>query len=187
SSRSRCSRGKKKSRLSPQSRGGGDAPGFKQPGTPTAGETPPLRLGGAGVQPPPTPPRVGQSMISKPSISFSSQSCEAELGRTPHLWSQKLRMSQVGHSSGAAPTQPPPILWAAMRYGRELRRMSDEFDVALQVLPRPRSAGTASQLHRGSSWKETIQAWLGHKPARDVPRKAPSDCSPPAVEMGPAP
>ncbi|XP_064359839.1 bcl2-associated agonist of cell death-like [Dromaius novaehollandiae] len=33
----------------------------------------------------------------------------------------------------------PPVLWAALRYGRELRRMSDEFQ--LQVLPRPRSLG----------------------------------------------
>ncbi|XP_075795186.1 bcl2-associated agonist of cell death isoform X2 [Pelodiscus sinensis] len=67
----------------------------------------------------------------------------------------------------------PPILWAAMRYGRELRRMSDEFDVALQVLPRPKSAGTTAQMHRGSSWKETLQAWLGHRPARDVPPRSP--------------
>ncbi|XP_074861657.1 bcl2-associated agonist of cell death [Carettochelys insculpta] len=67
----------------------------------------------------------------------------------------------------------PPILWAAMRYGRELRRMSDEFDVALQVLPRPKSAGTTSQLHQGSSWKEILQAWLGHRPARDVPARSP--------------
>ncbi|XP_025049035.1 bcl2-associated agonist of cell death [Alligator sinensis] len=47
--------------------------------------------------------------------------------------------------SAAEPTEPgtpqfrgrsrsaPPVLWAAARFGRELRRMSDEFDVVLQV------------------------------------------------------
>ncbi|TFK11992.1 glycerol-3-phosphate dehydrogenase 1-like protein [Platysternon megacephalum] len=79
---------------------------------------------------------------------------------------------EPGGAFRARSRSAPPILWAAMRYGRELRRMSDEFDVALQVLPRPKSAGTTSQLHRGNSWKETLQAWLGHRPARDVPPRS---------------
>ncbi|XP_040826836.1 bcl2-associated agonist of cell death isoform X1 [Ochotona curzoniae] len=53
----------------------------------------------------------------------------------------------------------PPNLWAAQRYGRELRRMSDEFDGSVQGLPRPKSAGTAMQMRESSSWTRVIQSW----------------------------
>lgn len=53
----------------------------------------------------------------------------------------------------------PPNLWAAQRYGRELRRMSDEFEGSFKGLPRPRSAGTASQMRQSSSWTRFIQSW----------------------------
>uniref|UniRef100_A0A8D0GMW5 Bcl2-associated agonist of cell death n=1 Tax=Sphenodon punctatus TaxID=8508 RepID=A0A8D0GMW5_SPHPU len=67
----------------------------------------------------------------------------------------------------------PPILWAAQKYGRELRRMSDEFHGALQVLPRPKSAGTASQLRRCAGWKETFQNWWRRTPPCDAPPSSP--------------
>ncbi|XP_027711858.1 bcl2-associated agonist of cell death [Vombatus ursinus] len=54
----------------------------------------------------------------------------------------------------------PPILWAARRYGSELRRMSDEFDCTFKGLPRPKSAGTASQMRRSHGWARTFQSWL---------------------------
>ncbi|XP_048217491.1 bcl2-associated agonist of cell death isoform X2 [Perognathus longimembris pacificus] len=53
----------------------------------------------------------------------------------------------------------PPNLWAARRYGRELRRMSDEFDGSFKGLPRPRSAGTATQMRQSSSWTRIFQSW----------------------------
>ncbi|XP_062949476.1 bcl2-associated agonist of cell death [Cynocephalus volans] len=53
----------------------------------------------------------------------------------------------------------PPNLWAAQRYGRELRRMSDEFQGSFKGLPRPKSAGTATQMRQSSSWTRIIQAW----------------------------
>ncbi|XP_028915203.1 bcl2-associated agonist of cell death [Ornithorhynchus anatinus] len=53
----------------------------------------------------------------------------------------------------------PPILWVAQRYGRELRRMSDEFDCTFQGLPRPKSAGTAAQLQRPSGWTRVLRSW----------------------------
>lgn len=53
----------------------------------------------------------------------------------------------------------PPNLWAAQRYGRELRRMSDEFDGSFKGLPRPKSAGTATQMRQNSSWTRIIQSW----------------------------
>ncbi|XP_004618433.1 bcl2-associated agonist of cell death [Sorex araneus] len=54
----------------------------------------------------------------------------------------------------------PPNLWAAQRYGRELRRMSDEFQGSFKGLPRPKSAGTAMQmLQSPTSWTRTFQSW----------------------------
>ncbi|XP_072495061.1 bcl2-associated agonist of cell death [Notamacropus eugenii] len=54
----------------------------------------------------------------------------------------------------------PPILWAARRYGSELRRMSDEFDCTFKGLPRPKSASTASQMRRSHAWTRTLQSWF---------------------------
>ncbi|XP_006149898.1 bcl2-associated agonist of cell death isoform X3 [Tupaia chinensis] len=53
----------------------------------------------------------------------------------------------------------PPNLWAAQRYGRELRRMSDEFEDSFKGLPRPKSAGTATQMRQSSSWTRIFQSW----------------------------
>ncbi|XP_028626983.1 bcl2-associated agonist of cell death isoform X2 [Grammomys surdaster] len=53
----------------------------------------------------------------------------------------------------------PPNLWAAQRYGRELRRMSDEFEGSFKGLPRPKSAGTATQMRQSTSWTRIIQSW----------------------------
>ncbi|XP_051821985.1 bcl2-associated agonist of cell death [Antechinus flavipes] len=61
-----------------------------------------------------------------------------------------------GRSSSA-----PPILWAARHYGSELRRMSDEFHCTFKGLPRPKSAGTASQMRRSHGWTRTFQSWFG--------------------------
>ncbi|XP_025734154.1 bcl2-associated agonist of cell death [Callorhinus ursinus] len=59
-----------------------------------------------------------------------------------------------GRSSSA-----PPNLCAALRYGRELRRMSDEFQGSFKGLPRPRSAGTATQMRQSPSWTRVILSW----------------------------
>ncbi|XP_034146420.1 BCL2 associated agonist of cell death b [Esox lucius] len=48
----------------------------------------------------------------------------------------------------------PPALWAAKRYGRQLRRMSDEFDTWLDKgqMKRVKSAGAAKQMTTSPSW-----------------------------------
>ncbi|XP_076828556.1 BCL2 associated agonist of cell death b [Brachyhypopomus gauderio] len=47
----------------------------------------------------------------------------------------------------------PPILWAAMKYGRQLRKMSDEFDTLLDKgMKRVKSAGVPPQMHSSSGW-----------------------------------
>ncbi|XP_004713564.1 bcl2-associated agonist of cell death [Echinops telfairi] len=53
----------------------------------------------------------------------------------------------------------PPNLWAAQRYGRELRRMSDEFEGSFKGLPRPKSEGTATHMRQSASWTRVIQSW----------------------------
>ncbi|XP_036996060.2 bcl2-associated agonist of cell death isoform X2 [Artibeus jamaicensis] len=69
-----------------------------------------------------------------------------------------------GRSSSA-----PPNLWAAQRYGRELRRMSDEFEGSFKGLPRPKSAGTATQMRQNSSWTRIIQSWWDRNLGRGGP------------------
>ncbi|CAM4520558.1 unnamed protein product [Leuciscus chuanchicus] len=47
----------------------------------------------------------------------------------------------------------PPALWAAKKYGQQLRRMSDEFDILLDKgMKRVKSAGTAPQMRQSPSW-----------------------------------
>ncbi|XP_060888059.1 BCL2 associated agonist of cell death b isoform X1 [Labrus mixtus] len=48
----------------------------------------------------------------------------------------------------------PPALWAAKKYGRQLRRMSDEFDILLDKgeMKKVRSPGPAKQMHHSKSW-----------------------------------
>ncbi|XP_004437605.1 PREDICTED: bcl2-associated agonist of cell death [Ceratotherium simum simum] len=60
----------------------------------------------------------------------------------------------------------PPNLWAALRYGRELRRMSDEFQGSFQGLPRPRSAGIPTQMQQSPSWTRAIQSWWDRNSSR---------------------
>ncbi|XP_063043414.1 BCL2 associated agonist of cell death b [Engraulis encrasicolus] len=49
----------------------------------------------------------------------------------------------------------PPALWAARKYGQQLRRMSDEFDTMLLDkggMKRVKSAGTTRQMRTSFSW-----------------------------------
>ncbi|XP_066107988.1 bcl2-associated agonist of cell death [Saccopteryx bilineata] len=70
----------------------------------------------------------------------------------------------------------PPNLWAAQRYGRELRRMSDEFQGSFKGLPRPKSASTATQMRQKSSWARILQSWWDPNSGRggSAPSQRPS-------------
>ncbi|XP_058636604.1 BCL2 associated agonist of cell death b [Onychostoma macrolepis] len=63
-----------------------------------------------------------------------------------------------GDLVGGDPFRPrsrsaPPALWAAKKYGRQLRRMSDEFDILLDKgMKRVKSAGTTRQMRQSPSW-----------------------------------
>ncbi|XP_075692960.1 bcl2-associated agonist of cell death [Rhinoderma darwinii] len=54
----------------------------------------------------------------------------------------------------------PSSLMVAARYGRELRRMSDEFDKSFTGLPRPKSASAAAQMTENKSFRERILSLL---------------------------
>ncbi|XP_040268306.1 bcl2-associated agonist of cell death [Bufo bufo] len=57
----------------------------------------------------------------------------------------------------------PSSLMVAARYGRELRRMSDEFDQSFTGLPRPKSANAAAEMTRNKSFREMFFSLLRWK------------------------
>uniref|UniRef100_A0A3Q0QNR1 BCL2 associated agonist of cell death b n=1 Tax=Amphilophus citrinellus TaxID=61819 RepID=A0A3Q0QNR1_AMPCI len=47
----------------------------------------------------------------------------------------------------------PPALWAAKKYGQQLRRMSDEFDSLLDKgMKKAKNAGTTRKMHHSKTW-----------------------------------
>ncbi|XP_053305023.1 bcl2-associated agonist of cell death [Spea bombifrons] len=65
----------------------------------------------------------------------------------------------------------PSSLLVAARYGRELRRMSDEFDQTFKGLPRPKSAGAEAQLFGKRNIGEmfmTFWGWRRSKGKKEV-------------------
>lgn len=65
----------------------------------------------------------------------------------------------------------PPNLWKAMRYGRELRRMSDEFDMTIKGFPRPKSAGDADEMKKGGGWTAFFREMFGPNRRKEEPEK----------------
>lgn len=61
----------------------------------------------------------------------------------------------------------PSSLLVAARYGRELRRMSDEFDLSFKGLPRPKSAGAASQLKESKSFTQMFMSFWGRGKSKE--------------------
>ncbi|KAK5876010.1 hypothetical protein CesoFtcFv8_027025 [Champsocephalus esox] len=66
---------------------------------------------------------------------------------------------EVGTPTEGAPFRgrsksAPPALWAAKKYGRQLRRMSDEFDSMLDKgeMKKVRSPGPAKQMPHSKTW-----------------------------------
>ncbi|XP_015272324.1 PREDICTED: bcl2-associated agonist of cell death isoform X2 [Gekko japonicus] len=110
------------------------------------------------------------SLAHTGTTSTGPQELRRRIGSDPPL-PESEPPDEVGTFRGRS-RSAPPILWAAQRYGRELRRMSDEFHGALQKLPRPKSAGTASQMFRTSGWKETLHSWW-RRSSPGLPRSPP--------------
>uniref|UniRef100_A0A8C7F722 Uncharacterized protein n=1 Tax=Oncorhynchus kisutch TaxID=8019 RepID=A0A8C7F722_ONCKI len=84
-------------------------------------------------------------------LRMNSESQAQELqGRGPGVEG----MPTDGASFRGRSQSAPPALWAAKRYGRQLRRMSDEFDTWLDKgeMRRVKSAGAAKQMTKSPSW-----------------------------------
>lgn len=79
--------------------------------------------------------------------------------------SEALETDNVGelHHFRSRSRSAPSSLMVAARYGRELRRMSDEFDQIFTSLPRPKSASAATQMTVSSSFAETIMNFFRRK------------------------
>ncbi|TDG99884.1 hypothetical protein EPR50_G00198690 [Perca flavescens] len=90
-------------------------------------------------------------------IRLNSESHASTVSRDEEL--QAKGEDEAGTPTDGAPFRgrsksAPPALWAAKKYGRQLRRMSDEFDSLLDKgeMRRVRSAGTTKQMHHSKSW-----------------------------------
>ncbi|XP_047449046.1 BCL2 associated agonist of cell death b isoform X2 [Mugil cephalus] len=90
-------------------------------------------------------------------IRLNSESHASTVSRDEEL--QARGEEEAGTPTDGAPFRgrsksAPPALWAAKKYGRQLRRMSDEFDSLLDKgeMRRVRSAGTTKQMHHSKSW-----------------------------------
>uniref|UniRef100_A0ACB8G7N2 Uncharacterized protein n=1 Tax=Sphaerodactylus townsendi TaxID=933632 RepID=A0ACB8G7N2_9SAUR len=71
------------------------------------------------------------SSVHSETTGTGAQELRHRIGSDPPL-PQSEPPDEVGTFRGRSQSAPP-ILWAAQRYGRELRRMSDEFDWTLRV------------------------------------------------------
>ncbi|XP_041821193.1 BCL2 associated agonist of cell death b [Chelmon rostratus] len=90
-------------------------------------------------------------------IRVNSESHASNVSRDEEL--QARGEDEAGTPTDGAPFRgrsksAPPALWAAKKYGRQLRRMSDEFDSLLDKgeMKKARNAGTAKQMPHSRSW-----------------------------------
>ncbi|XP_004682729.1 PREDICTED: bcl2-associated agonist of cell death [Condylura cristata] len=131
-----------------------------------------------GLRPSPTGARLGQHQRTAPDLLGVAGDQRGQPTGSSHYEEAGAVETRSRHSSYPTAAQEdegpdeeelspfrgrsrsaPPNLWAAQRYGRELRRMSDEFQGSFQGLPRPKSAGTATQMRQSPSWTRIIQSW----------------------------
>uniref|UniRef100_A0A8C5QUK0 Uncharacterized protein n=1 Tax=Leptobrachium leishanense TaxID=445787 RepID=A0A8C5QUK0_9ANUR len=91
---------------------------------------------------------------------FRTESASEPVTETDHV--AELRYRSRSRSA------PSSVLVAA-RYGRELRRMSDEFDLTFTGLPRPKSAGAASEMTESKSFKEMFMSFWGRRKSKGKP------------------
>lgn len=87
-------------------------------------------------------------------IRLNSESHASTVSRDEELWADEAGTPTDGAPFRVRSKSAPPALWAAKKYGRQLRRMSDEFDSLLDKgeMRRVKSAGTANQMHHSRSW-----------------------------------
>ncbi|XP_029310730.1 BCL2 associated agonist of cell death b isoform X2 [Cottoperca gobio] len=90
-------------------------------------------------------------------IRLNSESHASTVSRDEEL--QARGEDEAGTPTDGAPFRgrsksAPPALWAAKKYGRQLRRMSDEFDSMLDKgeMRKVRSAGSAKQMQHSKTW-----------------------------------
>ncbi|KAM8899279.1 BCL2 associated agonist of cell death b [Spinachia spinachia] len=87
-------------------------------------------------------------------IRLSSESHASTASRDEELWTDETGTPTEGAPFRVRSKSAPPALWAAKKYGRQLRRMSDEFDSLLDKgeMRRVKSAGTTKQMQHSKSW-----------------------------------
>ncbi|XP_036380980.1 bcl2-associated agonist of cell death-like [Megalops cyprinoides] len=98
-------------------------------------------------------PHVNCSEERRSRVRVLSESEASSAGRAVDSEFQESRSSE-GVPFRARSQSAPAALWAAKRYGRQLRRMSDEFDTWLDKgeMKKVRSVGVARQMKTSRSW-----------------------------------
>ncbi|XP_037832489.1 BCL2 associated agonist of cell death b isoform X2 [Kryptolebias marmoratus] len=93
----------------------------------------------------------GRLRVNSESLSSTSSRGEEEL---PARADDEPGTPTEGYPFRGRSKSAPPALWAAKKYGRQLRRMSDEFDSLLDKgeMRKVKSAGTTKQIHHSRSW-----------------------------------
>ncbi|XP_056298552.1 BCL2 associated agonist of cell death b [Pseudoliparis swirei] len=87
-------------------------------------------------------------------LRLNSESHASTVSRDEELWADEAATPTEGAPFRVRSKSAPPALWAAKKYGRQLRRMSDEFDSLLDKgeMRRVKSAGTTKQMQNSKSW-----------------------------------
>ncbi|XP_036404643.1 bcl2-associated agonist of cell death-like [Megalops cyprinoides] len=108
----------------------------------------------------PGEPPGRQRLLSDSQASLVSQGDEGE----PHDGMVSEEGGEGAPFRGRSRSAPPE-LWAAKRYGRQLRRMSDEFDSWLDKgkMKRVQSAGVARQMRLSPSWLGQLAQLFSHR------------------------
>ncbi|TNN85220.1 Bcl2-associated agonist of cell death [Liparis tanakae] len=87
-------------------------------------------------------------------LRLNSESHASTVSRDEELLADEAGTPTEGAPFRVRSKSAPPALWAAKKYGRQLRRMSDEFDSLLDKgeMRRVKSAGTTKQMQNSRSW-----------------------------------
>lgn len=100
----------------------------------------------------------GLRMAAIGRIRLNSESHASTVARDEELQARGGE-DEAGSPTDGAPFRgrsksAPPALWAAKKYGQQLRRMSDEFDSLLDKgeMKKVKGGGTARQIHHSKTW-----------------------------------
>uniref|UniRef100_G3Q8B3 BCL2 associated agonist of cell death b n=1 Tax=Gasterosteus aculeatus TaxID=69293 RepID=G3Q8B3_GASAC len=102
--------------------------------------------------------RLQRHTLTLPELRLSGRKSQRIVEKEEELWLDETGTPTEGAPFRVRSKSAPPALWAAKKYGRQLRRMSDEFDSLLDKgeMRRVKSAGTTKQMQHSKSWWSSL-------------------------------